>query len=386
MIQRLLIIFLVISMAGCVSSRKYLQRGQYDRAIEKSVKKLSRKPDKRDEQGVLKKAYNLAMEEDKQHIRELRMSGQPEVYEEIYLLYERMEQRQNIVRRLPSRVLNKINYKYVNFEKEKINAKKKAAEYLYAHAKKLLESKSRFDARKAYNEFVRLKNILPSYKNTDQLMREALAKGQSEVLFTMSNKSNTALPKGFESELYKISLADLNTQWINYDTRQVKGKNYDYYIDLELKGIMVSPEQVKQNEYTETKTVDDGWEYVLDKNGNVKKDSLGNDMKVKKTKEISCKIIETQMLKHTTITGRLEFIKAAQNQVMKTDPVAAEWHFEHAYIQTYGNIDALSKETKEKLGVKPVPFPPSPDMILNAVTVLKEVSKDAIYSHRGMFQ
>lgn len=386
MIQRILLILLTISMIGCVSSRKYLQRGQYDRAIEKSVKKLSRKPEKRDEQGVLKKAYNLAMEEDRQRIRELRMSGQPEVYEEIYLIYERMERRQDLVRRLPSRVLNRIDYKYVNFEKEKINAKKKAAEYLYAHAKKLLESDSRFDARKAYNEFQRLKNILPSYKNTDQLLREALAKGQSEVLFTMSNKSNTALPKGFENELYKITLSDLNTHWINYDTRQVKGKKYDYFIDLELTGIMVSPEQLKQREYTETKTVDDGWEYVLDENGNVKKDSLGNDIKMKKTKEISCHVTETQMLKHTTITGRLEFIEAAQNQVMKTDPITAEWHFEHAYIQTHGNIDALSKETKEKLGVKPVPFPPSPAMILNAATVLKEVSKDAIYRHRRMFQ
>ncbi|MFO8087055.1 MAG: hypothetical protein R6T91_04500 [Bacteroidales bacterium] len=386
MVRQLLLILLTLSMVGCVSSKKYLQRGQYDRAIEKSVKKLSRKPSKVDEQGVLKKAYHLAMEEDQQRIRELRSSGRPDVFEEIYIIYEEMERRQKLVRRLPSSVLNRIDFAYMNFEQEKVNAQKKAAEYLYAHARKLLDSDSRFDARKAYDELLRVKNILPQYKNTDQYIREAMAKGQSQVLFTMSNESNIALPEGFEDELYKISLSNLNRQWVTYDTRQVKGKQYHYYIDLKLKGIMVSPEQLKQLEYTETKTVNDGYEYVLDENGNVKKDSLGNDIKVKKTREISCSVRETKMLKHTTITGRLEFIEAGSNQLLKTDPITTEWHFEHAYIQTHGDLDALSKKTKSKLGVKPVPFPPSEVMILNAVDILKEMSREAIYRHRRIFQ
>lgn len=377
---------LTISMVGCVSSRKYLQRGDYDRAIEKAVKKLSRKPDKREEQGVLKKAFNMAMEEDEQRIRELRMSGQPDVYEEIFYIYERMEERQDLVRRLPNKVLKRIDFEYKNFESARVEAQRKAAEYLYAHGLKLLESDSRFDARKAYNEFIRVRNIMRDYKDLDQQIRRALEKGKTQVLFTMSNESNVALPRGFEQELLKISLSELNQRWVNYDTREVRRKPYHYYVKLKLKGIMVSPEQIKQREYTETKIVDDGWDYVYDENGNVKKDSLGNDIKVKKTKEISCLVKETMMLKHTTVTGRLEFIEAGTNQLLKTDPITAEWHFDHAYIQAYGNTDALSQETRKKLGVKPVPFPPSDMMILNAASVLKEMTKDAIYRHRRMFE
>ncbi|MGM0612217.1 MAG: hypothetical protein ACQESM_01770 [Bacteroidota bacterium] len=386
MAQRILLFLLILSLAGCVSSKKYLQRGQYDKAIEKSVKKLSRKPDKTNEIGVLKKAYHMAMEEDEKRIKELRMTGQPSVFEEIYHIYEQMENRQTRVRRLPNKVLDRIDFTYKDYAQEKINAQKKAAEYLYAHARKLLKSDSRFDARKAYNELKRVQRIMPSYKDTDQLLQHALAKGQTQVLFTMTNNSRTPLPEGFKNELFKISMADLNSQWKNYDTQARDGVNYDYYIDLKLKAIMVSPEQVKQSESTETKTVDDGWEYEYDENGNVKKDSLGNDIKTKKTKTISCDVLETRMRKHTTIKGRLEFIEAGSDQVIKTDPVTAEWHFEHEYIQTNGNIDALSKETKEKLGVKPVPFPPSEAMILNAASVLKEMSKEAIYRHRRVFE
>ncbi len=386
MLQRLLLFFLIISLAGCVSSRKYLQRGHYDRAIEKAVRKLSRKPDKTEETGVLKKAYRLSMEEDRRRIRELRMSGQPDVYEEIYLIYENMEERQDLVRRLPSRVLNRIDYQYVNFEQEKVEAKRKAAEYLYVHGVKLLGSDSRFDARRAYDEFRRVKQLISNYKDVDRLINEALYKGKSQVLFIMTNQSNVALPRGFESELYKISLADLNSRWINYDTREVKDKRYHYHITLKLQGIMVSPEQIKQNEYTEEKIVDAGWEYVLDEQGNVKKDSLGNDIKIKKTEKISARVQETKMVKHVAITGRLEFIETATGQIMKTDPVTAEWHFEHAYIQARGDLEALSTETRKRLGVKPVPFPPSDMMILNAASVLKEMTKEAIHRHRRLFQ
>lgn len=386
MIQRILYLLLILSLLGCISSKKYLQRGQYDKAIEKAVKKLSRKPDKTEEIGVLKKAYHIAMDEDRKRIKELRMTGQPDVYEEIFRIYEDMEARQELVRRLPSGILNRIDYQYINFKEEKVNAQRKAAEYLYAHGKKLLRSGSRFDARKAYDEFRRAQNIMSNYKNTDQLINEALAKGKTQVLFTMSNNSGTPLPKGFEKELFKISLAGLNSRWINYDTRPVRNKHYHHKINLKIKRIMVSPERVREKEYTETKVVDDGWEYVLDEDGNVKKDSLGNDIKQKKTKEISCRVKENMMEKHTAISGRLEFVKTAGNQVMKTDPITAEWHFEHNYIQTFGDLEALSEKTKKKLGVKPVPFPPSSAMILNAATVLKEVSKDAIYDHRRMFQ
>ena len=386
MAQRILIFLLTISMVGCVSSEKYLQRGQYDKAIEKSIKKLSRKPDKKDELGVLKKAYHMAMEKDEKRIKELRMTGQPSSFEEIYYIYEQMEERQNKVRRLPNKVLKSIDFTYKDYGKQKIDAKKKAAEYLYAHARKLLKSDSRFEARKAYDELKRVQRIIPSYKDTDQQIQHALAKGQTHILFTMTNNSQTPLPEGFKNELFKISMTNLNSQWKTFDIQARDGVNYDYYIDLKLKAIMVSPEQVKQSEYSETKTVDDGWEYVYDENGNVKKDSLGNDIKTKKTKTISCDVLETRMRKHTTLRGRLEFIEVGSDQVIKTDPITAEWHFVLAYIQANGDIEALSKDTKKKLGVKPVPFPPSEAMILNAASVLKEMSKEAIYRHRRIFQ
>lgn len=385
-IQQLLLIVLVLSISGCVSSSRHLQRGNYDQAIDRAMKKLSRKPDNQDEQEVLKKAYKLAMDEDRQRIRELRRTGQPNVYAEIFRIYEQMEARQNKVRRLPSKVLNRIEYQYVNFEQEKSEAQRKAAEFFYVNGKRLLDTGDRFDARKAHNEFVQAGQILPGYKDIERLKQQAIAWGTTQVLFTMSNQSGTPLPKGFEKELFQISLSSLNRQWLNFDTRRVERKAYHYNVNLMLQGIMVSPERVQENEYVESRVVDDGWEYVLDANGNVKKDSLGNDIKVKKTKEISCRVKETTLLKHTTVTGRLEFVENQTGQVIKTDPVTAEWYFEHAFVQAFGDIEALSDETRSKLGVKPAPFPPSEVMILNSAQVLKDMSMDIIRRNRRLFQ
>ncbi len=382
----ILLFFMILTISGCVSSSRHLQRGNYDQAIDRAMKKLSRKPDNQDEQEVLKKAYKLAMDEDRQRIRELRRSGQPNVYAEIFRLYEQMEARQSKIRRLPSQVLNRIGYEYVNFEQEKSEAQRKAAEFLYVNGKRLLDSGDRFDARKAYNEFVQAGNILPGYKDIERLKQQAIAWGTTQVLFTMSNQSGNPLPEGFQQELFKISLSSLNRQWLNFDSRRVDRKAYHYNVNLMLQGIMVSPERVQENEYVESRVVDDGWEYALDENGNVRKDSLGNDIRVKKTKEVTCRVKETMLLKHTAVTGRLEFVENETGQIIKTDPITAEWHFEHAFVQAFGNLDALSNETKGKLGVKPVPFPPSEVMIMNSAQVLKDMSMDIIRRNRRLFQ
>ena len=44
---------------------------------------------------------------------------------------------------------------------------------------------------------------------------------------------------------------------------------------MRLTNIEVSPEQIKEREYEDTKEIEDGFEYVLDGNGNVAKDSSG---------------------------------------------------------------------------------------------------------------
>jgi len=373
---------ILLLIGGCVSSRKQIQRGNYDAALKISVKKLHRKPNKEKEIVNLDRAYKYAMQRDNERINFLRKSGQPDIWEEIFIIYARMKNRQDLVRALPESVLAAIGYKFQDFDNDLLEAKKKAAEFLYAHALKLLEKKDKTSARQAYDELIRVKSYYASFKDVDTYLQKALHLGTTYVLFTMRNNTGIPLPPSFESELQKISLSDLDAKWVRYETKKVDVRNYDYCILLNMRIIDVTPEALKEVHYTETKEVPDGFQYVLDANGNVMKDSLGNDIKIPKTKIISCNVIETQQHKAVTISGTIDFIDLNNTQTIKTDPIASQFFFDHISAVAQGNIDALKPETKEKLKIRPLPFPPDFDMILRAGDILKDMSRNIISQNR----
>jgi len=369
---------------SCTSSSKYLEQGNYDKAISKSVKTLMKKPDKNDEIKTLKKAFSLANKRDLDRIRQLKLSGQPDIFDNLVDNYSRLISRQDLVERLPNEVLAKIRFKHVDYNAELVEAKKKAAEYFYARGNKLLETGNKIDARNAYSDFIRVKHYFPAYYRIDSKIEQAEYKGTNNVIFYIQNESRTALPEDFENEILKVSLKKLNKQWLNFDTWENENVNYDYSIYLSIKEIVTSPDLVKEIHYKEEKTIQDGYEYVLDENGNVKKDTSGNDIKVPSYKVISCNIIETKMNKSARVGGSLDFYDNRDRQLIKTMPVATEFVFDYSTAFAQGDARALKKETKRKIGMKPVPFPTDLQMIFDTNEDLKAKVKNIIASNRNI--
>ncbi len=380
-----LFIIIALTFTGCISSKKLLQQEEYDLAISNSVHKLKRKPDKEKEINILSQAYKLANQKDLDNITFLKKTGEPDIWDKIFSTYFSMKIRQEKVKVLPQSLLDLIGYKYVNYDEEIIEAKKKAAAYYYTYAQTLLKENLRSKARLAYDDLQKVKEYYNSYKDTDSLMSVAIEKGTANVLFKIKNQSPILLPADFEAELTKISMTDLNKLWINYDVNEVKSRSYAYVILVNIKGIDVSPESVKEIHYTETREVADGFTYKLDDKGNVVKDSLGNDIKVPKYRTLRCEVIETQKKKSAIITGTIDYINNETNQLIKTDPVTAQTFFENSYFATNGDILALKDETKNKLNNKPMPFPPNPAMIIQAGGIMKGMVKDIIWKNTYLF-
>lgn len=374
--KKILLLVLIGSVLfACTSSSKLLQKGRYDAALHKAAKKIKKNPSKFKEVDVFRDAYNMANKIDQTAVDRLRKEGDPANWDKIYALYSNMRKRQDLFQTLPPVGLN---IDIVDYDEKVNSAKTNATEYAYANGVALLKKNNRFDARKAYAEFLQVKSYKSNYKDVDEKLAESKFLGTTNVYFSIEDVSNVVAPKGLIQALKQINVNELDREFLNYDAVGDTTRIYHYTILLNMKLIDVSPEETKQNAYIESKKIKDGYEYVLDENGNVKKDTAGNDIKVPKYKTITCNVKEYHQRKTARISGTIDYIDNANGQVLKSEPITSDAHFEHFYAIANGDFEALKPETLKKINVEPVPFPPDEALILQAGDVLKGMTKNII--------
>ncbi len=369
---------------GCNSSEKLLEKGSYDRAIEKSVENLRKKPSDRKELRVLKEAYSKANSFDHELIKFLEKEGRPENRIEIYELYSALHYRQNRIKSLPSSVLSE--FKLVDYDEKVIESKNKAAELLYESGAARLEKGGRGNARMAYADFEQITRIYDSYRDVDEKLEESRYQGTNQVLFLIENNSDKVLPEDFDYELRKISLNAINRDWLNFDTSEDTTKAYDFLVVLDIDQIELSPERIESRTYTESAEIEDGTRYVFDENGNVKKDSLGNDIKVPAVKEVKAEVVESVQYKSARVAGAVDYFDLRTNQLAKTEEVIVDAVFEYHSAVASGDKEALSKETLKKLNLKPAPFPSNEELLMDAAYLLKEKTKAIVNRNRNLLR
>ena len=361
-------------IAGCASSLKQLQRGNYDEAIKKAVKNLRIDPADQEQIEVLDKAYLLVNQQDRDRIKFLKEEGNPYNWDEIFERYSNLKDRQALVSSvLPLQLGDQvIDYEYFDYDTEIIQAKRNAADYFWSHANELMDKGDKESYRQAYYEFKKAKEYAGNINNINQLIEESHWKGISRVLVSLENKTQLKLPDQFKKDLMTFGVTDFNSEWIEFHTNKPSNNIYfDYFTVVNLKKIEVSPEQAPQKDSMESKEIEDGWEYILDDNGNVVKDSEGNDIKIPKKRTISCTLIETHQFKAAKLEGEIDLIQNDPRKVVKQVPIGAESIFEHISARAIGDENALSDESKELIKNSAVPFPHDLDLIIDSMETLK---------------
>jgi len=361
------VVIVAFIMAGCGSSKKQLQKGNYDLAIQKAVKKLMRNPSSEDDIEILARSFNLANTQDLERIKYLKMEGKAESWEEIAQGYQRLKWRQDIIRPVMPLESNgqDIKLNYGNYNSEIIEAKHHAAEFFFTHGQKLMENNDKESYRQAWYEFLKVKEYWGDYDNIDNLLRETRYMGMSRALVSIENMTPIRLSPEFEDDLLAVNPQDLNSEWVEYYTRSLDEEvQYDYQVKIILRQMVVSPDQVKETDRLEKKTVEDGFQYALDQKGNVMKDSTGNDIKIIKYTDLSCTVIETGMNKSSHIGGTVEIYQLSPMKLLRKDPIGADSHFEHFSARAVGDLDALSLESLKMVETEPIPFPSDNEMIM----------------------
>jgi hypothetical protein len=313
------------------------------------------------------------------------MEGKPNSWDEIYLVYKALNDRQSLVKTVTPLNMNgkSVDFPYVDYLPEMVNAKRKAADFYYAHGTELMKSGIKENYRQAYAEFIRAKNYVGDYEGIDNKIQETKLQGMSRVFVSIQNNSMFKFPQEFEHDLLALDLPRLNSEWVEYYTQNLNDNTqFDYFVNVNIKNISVSRDRSLQSDSVIKRDIEDGFTYVLDKKGNVMKDSLGNDIKQKKYKTLQCALVETIQSKTCQIDGEVEVMQMNPNKVINKEPIGARSNFENISSRALGDIQALNPKQLERTKTSVVPFPTDIEMVIRCSESLKMAIRGAIQNNR----
>jgi hypothetical protein len=331
---------------------------QYDEVISRIVAKIQQYPGRTKDLGELKENFDLANKIDHGHIISLLETGQPGIWLEVYKEYMSLENRQNLVKKIPEKSITLSGIQMVDYQKELAESKYKATAYHYALGEKLLKTGSQEDARGAYVEFMKVAGLNGSFKDLDKLLRRAILKGASNVEFELHNRTGMKISSSLVNHL-SIIIWEFKKAKYGQEKPAATDDSFTFILRVILDDLKIGSDQVKEMEYQEERDIYRG-EQVID--------------------TIKCLVLETRQLKKALLSGSLEYVDKQTGKVVNRIPIKVESVFSNAYASLQGDPDAAGDATRELLRAKKAPYPSDEQMILDATEEFSKKAGEVILS------
>jgi hypothetical protein len=382
--------FLILASCGIKKEiAEQIAKGNYDRAINLSIKKLQKKRNHKKADAyvlLLEEAFAKAQKRDLKRIEQLKRDGNPENWKKIYELYNDLISRQERIEPLlPLRVVKEnrnARFEFKDYMPGLLEARDKMVAYRYDKAKKLLRYNDKKHIREAYDILEDIDRVYPNYKDVRNLMEEAHNRGTSYVGVVIENKTDKILPKRLEESLLDFNSVNANNFWTVYEPVHQDASNFDYIVKLIFTDIQVSPEREQEKIIDRERQIQTGWQYVRDGNGNVVKDSLGNPVKQPVYETVRAVVHQYRQFKEALIKAEVKIFDNRTKKQVYGNPLQSHFVFENIYLNVKGDKRALDNELNQFINNVRVPFPSNEQMVYDAGMDLKQKFEDLLYNAR----
>ncbi len=391
--KKLLLLTAIVILSACGGVKKTqeaINTGNYATAMNKAIKNLADNKTKKGHQEyiyLLEEAFAKNTERELQQIAFLQNDGNPANLETIYNKYQQLKLTQERIKPLlPLYIVEEgrnANFKFVNYDNKILNTKDDLSEHLYGNALNLLATaKYKTDYRTAYEDLKYLQEINPGYRETVAKMDEAYNKGLEFVRVDIANQTQQIIPERLETELLDFNAFGIDNFWLQYHTNPLANVDYDYAMNVDFMEINISPERINETQIIKERQIKDGWEYLLDANGNAVKDSLGNNIKVDKMRTVQAKFYQFTQTKTAQIGAKVSFTDLRTNQEINSYPLSSNFVFEHIFANYQGDKRALENDLLLYLDAREVPFPSNEQMVYDAGEDLKTRLKGIVSQYQ----
>ena len=166
--------------AGCGSSKKMLQRGDYYASTMEAIKQLRSSPDNKKQQDVLIQAYPLMKENSLRKISNAMELNAPNKYGIAVDEYTALNKVVDAIYTCPKAL--QLIPQPAQYNRELAEMLTKAAEASYQAGERQLRLQTIQGAREAYHHFVKANQYVKGYRDVNQKIAEALEMGTYKVV------------------------------------------------------------------------------------------------------------------------------------------------------------------------------------------------------------
>lgn len=376
---------LVFSTVSCRSVQKMVDQGDYDQAIRVAAKRMQGDKVKKTKHiKILEKALHSINSNDKADIEHLSAIDDLESWERVYDIAYDIDRRQGyIIPLLP--LISKDGYRghfpLINADKHLLQARDRIKELSYKRGLQLIsqyrDQNDKTFARQAYDFLGRTASLDGDYKNVQSLLHQSKEWGKEHVLVEAQFAPRFFLPSELSRYISSLRLISHDKDWIQFYDDPLLRSEFDFVARLVIEDVYISPEYEKERIYTESKEIEEGERYVLDVNGNVAKDSLGNDITEPNWILVEARVKEIHREKRLEIRGQMEIIRTSTG-MGSVQPLFADAFFDDYSCHVRGDKRALTQETKKRVKAHPLFFPTDIDLLYDTTEKVKIVFENYV--------
>lgn len=317
---------------------------EYDKTIDKLVPKAKKNKLNKKKLNQLTVSYHQANEIDHKRVMELKASGQPDIWIEIYYRLNNISNRQDKVKTVPANVKTAMSYKALSLESEIDNSREKAELYLCAKISLLLENPTEENLKESAALVDHLVKINPKNVNIDDFRLKHVVLPSKQILFRAATPTDLELPENFAQ--LALDFDDKTIYGIPFDIVPNEKTEYDMMIRVMIEEKIISPERVDAVTFEE-------------KNGGR-----------------VAKVTDKTMSKSVAIKGKIEFVDVESENVLIVTPFDIASTFVHNYAEFSGDKAACSERTLELLDKQVVDFPSDEALLKDVARKLNMILKN----------
>jgi hypothetical protein len=339
-------LFACLLFSACNTTQKLYEAEEYDQVILRTAPKICAGRIHADEVTWVANAYHKANQADHERIQQLKATGQPDVWPEIYERYTSMKGREDALSCFPNQLKKEIHYQPLNLDDELSGSKNKAEAYLSARIRQLLETGEPANIKEAKRLTRTLTRVSTdaSLINEYQVMAMLRQTSHLESEFDY-NDSRRPLPQGLDEAIMYFDETEISHFPIAKDSLMKTAK-----MIVELTDFIVTPDRDETASFKES-------------NG-----------------DLTAMVTDHNLSKSATVKADLHFIFKDPESVTGSDwnvitihGLEASSKFNYSYTSIEGKAEACSAQTLERLAKQPLPFPTDVSLLRDAALKLNNL-------------